>query len=59
MLFRSLFHRTGPFRAVGCLAAAEPGLLLHIRTPEETTGPLPVCRPCYAALAPLADGNDW
>ncbi|MGD6765972.1 DUF6372 family protein [Streptomyces sp. BH097] len=43
-----IFHRT---RAPGgCTAAAEPGLLIRVETPEDSHGPLPVCRPCYTSL---------
>lgn len=38
-----------------CLSAAEPGLLIQVVASSGTKdGPLPVCRDCYTALAPLA-----
>nr|WP_272920291.1 DUF6372 family protein [Streptomyces sp. SID5473] len=47
----AIFHRLPG--ATGCTTAAEPGLLLRVETPAETSGPLPVCIGCYTALAPL------
>lgn len=45
-----------------CTAAAEPGRLLRVVTPgvedrghtTDITEALPVCSPCYTALAPLS-----
>ena len=48
-----LFHSAAD--ASVCLAAAEPGRLIRVETDSETSGPLPVCLPCYTALAPLAE----
>jgi hypothetical protein len=41
--------------APGCPAAAEPGLLLRIETPDRFSGPRPVCAACYDALVPRAE----
>lgn len=45
-----------------CPAAAEPGLLLRVVSPTsalqgpgDITDALPLCAPCYAAIAPLAE----
>ncbi|MFG2761526.1 DUF6372 family protein [Streptomyces wuyuanensis] len=46
-----------------CTAAAVPGRLLRVISPEtpgedhltEITDALPVCAPCYVALAPLSE----
>jgi len=54
----ALYHR-GPGT---CTAAAEPGHLLRVVTPgtephgspADITDPLPVCAPCYTALASLS-----
>ncbi|WP_055523198.1 DUF6372 family protein [Streptomyces graminilatus] len=64
-------HRPGGCRRVcrlyhsgelTCLAAAEPGLLLRVVSPAsdlqgagDITDALPLCAPCYAAIAPLAE----
>ncbi|MGW7268257.1 DUF6372 family protein [Streptomyces sp. NPDC054842] len=45
----AIFHHAPG--ATGCAAAAEPGLLIRVETAEESRGPLPVCSPCYTALA--------
>lgn len=52
-----IYHRddNGPAIAGGCTAAAEPGLLLRIESPDHRLGPLPVCRRCYISLIPLTD----
>lgn len=39
--------------ATGCTTAAQPGLLLRVETPTETSRPMPVCIVCYTALTPL------
>ncbi|MFI1890446.1 DUF6372 family protein [Streptomyces jumonjinensis] len=36
--------------ATGCMSGAQPGLLLRVETDTESSGPLPVCLPCYTAL---------
>nr|CAI60001.1 hypothetical protein [Streptomyces tenjimariensis] len=44
-----------------CTAAAEPGLLLRVVSPDnphrapEITDPLPLCASCYTAITPLAE----
>ncbi|MEV4438056.1 DUF6372 family protein [Streptomyces sp. NPDC049577] len=55
-----LYHREspGPVTAGGCTAAGEPGLLLRIDTPGKSSGPLPLCRPCYTALSSLAGAEE-
>ncbi|MEU1826644.1 DUF6372 family protein [Streptomyces abikoensis] len=55
-----LYHREslGPAAAGGCTAAGEPGLLIRVETPGESSDPLPVCRACYTALAPLASAEE-
>ncbi|MEU3356143.1 DUF6372 family protein [Streptomyces sp. NPDC037389] len=55
-----LYHREtpGPFGASGCTAAGEPGLLLRVEAPGESSEPLPVCRSCYGILARLADASE-
>ncbi|MEU2854552.1 DUF6372 family protein [Streptomyces syringium] len=55
-----LYHRESLGRAGGgCTTAGEPGLLIRIETPAgESSEPLPVCRSCYTALAPLSDAEE-
>lgn len=52
----ALYHRgdddSGP--AV-CLAAAELGLPIRVEADGQVTGPLPVCRRCYKAMARSAE----
>lgn len=39
-----------------CMEAADPGLLIQVASDSfKTEGPVPVCRDCYTALAPLAE----
>lgn len=71
VLFTWEQHRPGGCRCVcrlyhdgelTCPEAAEPGLLLRVVAPTgslqgagDVTEALPLCAPCYAAIAPLAE----
>lgn len=50
----AMWHREvpGTLTAGGCPAPAEPGLLLRVEAPGESSGVLPVCADCYIALTP-------
>ncbi|MCX4411617.1 hypothetical protein OG840_61745 [Streptomyces sp. NBC_01764] len=71
LLFTWEQHRPGGCRCVcriyhhgdgTCSAAAEPGRLLRVvapatlrQSPPDITDALPVCAPCYTAVAPLSE----
>ncbi|MFC7987247.1 DUF6372 family protein [Streptomyces sp. NPDC057336] len=48
----ALFHNSKMVPT--CTSPAEPGLLIRVETPAETSAPLPVCLGCYHQLAPRA-----
>ncbi|WP_031099024.1 DUF6372 family protein [Streptomyces sp. NRRL S-15] len=48
----ALFHASK--MAMACTSPAEPGLLIRVETPTETSAPLPVCLGCYHQLVPRA-----
>jgi Family of unknown function (DUF6372) len=48
----AVFHQSRMRPA--CTNPADPGLLVRVQTPTETSRPLPVCLGCYHDLVPLA-----
>ncbi|WP_459963993.1 DUF6372 family protein [Nocardia sp. IFM 10818] len=47
----AFYHPSGAEQST-CLSAAEPGLLIRVEAEDgHTEVPLPVCRPCYTAIA--------
>ncbi|MET9366090.1 DUF6372 family protein [Streptomyces sp. NPDC006632] len=54
----AVLHRSDAFTyspeqsRVACTNTAQPGMLIRIETPADTSVPLPVCIGCYHQLAP-------
>ncbi|MGW2110707.1 DUF6372 family protein [Streptomyces sp. NPDC001948] len=48
----AVFHRSQ--NAPACTGPGEPGMLIRVEAPRETSTPMPVCLGCYHQLVPHA-----